>query len=135
MRRAASGEELAERWLAAHGHRVLARQLTKRCVMWVDGAETVRREHTYVRRLETIAPRLRSFVAESRAWPHWQRFLDEDPARALRFVQALRTDRPLLREDLWHLAEASALTRLGKVAAARRATERSRALNPALHLG
>lgn len=97
------------------------------------GADTVRREHTYVRRLETIAPRLRSFVAESRAWPHWHRFLGEDPARALRFVEALRADRPLLREDLWHLADATALTRLGRVAAARRATERARMLNPALH--
>ncbi len=40
MRGAASGEELAERWLAARGHRVLERQVTRRCVMWVDGVET-----------------------------------------------------------------------------------------------
>ena len=37
MRGAASGEELAERWLTAHGHRILGRQLTKRCTMWVNG--------------------------------------------------------------------------------------------------
>lgn len=37
---AASGEDLAERWLTAQGHRVLDRQLTKRCVMWIDGIET-----------------------------------------------------------------------------------------------
>ncbi len=34
---AADGERLAEEWLAAQGHRVLTRQLTKRCVMHVDG--------------------------------------------------------------------------------------------------
>lgn len=34
---AADGELLAERWLEARGHRVLTRQLTKRCVMHIDG--------------------------------------------------------------------------------------------------
>ena len=39
MRGAASGEELAERWLTAHGYRLLDRQLRRRCTMWVDDAE------------------------------------------------------------------------------------------------
>ena len=38
MATAATGEEIAERWLAARGHRVLERQLTRRAEIWVDGA-------------------------------------------------------------------------------------------------
>jgi Holliday junction resolvase-like predicted endonuclease len=38
MSTAATGEEIAERWLAARGHRVLERQLTRRAKIWVDGA-------------------------------------------------------------------------------------------------
>lgn len=34
---ASDGERLAAEWLEAQGHRVLTRQLTKRCVMHVDG--------------------------------------------------------------------------------------------------
>jgi Holliday junction resolvase-like predicted endonuclease len=37
MSTAATGEELAERWLAARGHRVLQRQVTRRAEIWVDG--------------------------------------------------------------------------------------------------
>lgn len=37
MSRAADGETLAERWLEARGHRVLDRQLTRRCTMHIDG--------------------------------------------------------------------------------------------------
>jgi Holliday junction resolvase-like predicted endonuclease len=39
MSRAAGGEGLAERWLTARGHRILDRQLTRRCTMWIDGEE------------------------------------------------------------------------------------------------
>jgi hypothetical protein len=96
------------------------------------GADTVRTRHTYVRRLEDITARLEAFVRESRAWPFWERFVDVDPPRALRFVEALRADGDLLREDLWHAAEATAHMKLGRWDAARRSTARARDINPAL---
>lgn len=37
MATASDGERLAEHWLAAQGHRVLERQLSKRCTMHIDG--------------------------------------------------------------------------------------------------
>ncbi len=37
MATAADGEALAERWLAAQGHRVLERQLRRRCTMHING--------------------------------------------------------------------------------------------------
>ncbi|HTV03054.1 MAG TPA: glycosyltransferase, partial [Luteitalea sp.] len=77
-----------------------------------EGARVVRSTHTYVHRLQELAPRLATFVAESRAWPHLLRYLHDDAAKALRFVAALRSDRALLREDVWHAAEADAHLRL-----------------------
>ena len=75
------------------------------------GARVVRQSHTYVHRLESIAPRLEAFISEARAWAFWEQFLVEDPAKALRFVAALRADRALLREDLWRVADATARRR------------------------
>lgn len=37
MRRAAHGEDVAERWLAANGYRVLDRQVTRRSTFYVNG--------------------------------------------------------------------------------------------------
>ena len=96
------------------------------------GAAQVRERHTYVRRLESITARLKALVSESRAWAFWDQFIEADPARALRFVEALRADRPLLREDLWHLADATAHMRLGRWDTARRSLDQARRLNPAL---
>ena len=79
-----------------------------------QGARVVRQSHTYVHRLDAITPRLKAFVSEARAWSVWERFFVEDPAKALRFVTALRADRTLLREDLWRVADAAAHTRLGQ---------------------
>lgn len=97
-----------------------------------QGAATVREQHTYVRRLESIAPRLDAFVSESRAWPFWERFVETDPAKALRFVDALRADRALLRQDLWHAADAMASMRLGQWDTARASLDRARRCNPHL---
>ena len=96
------------------------------------GAAVVREDHTYVRRLGSIAARLKTFVAETRAWPFWEQFVEVDPERALRFVDALRADRVLLREDLWQAADATAWLRLGRWDAARRALDRARQYNPHL---
>lgn len=97
-----------------------------------NGARAVRESHTYVHRLDAITRRLEAFVRETRAWAVWDRFAATDPAKALRFVGALRADRALLREDLWHVAEATAHTRLGQRGPARRSLEGARRLNPAL---
>jgi spore maturation protein CgeB len=95
-------------------------------------AEAVRAGHTYVRRLESIAARLRAFVTEARAWQHWRGYVAEDAAKALRFVAALRADRALLREDCWHLADAIAHAQLGRTDAALVSAAAARSLNPAL---
>jgi len=50
----------------------------------------------------------------------------------LRFVEALRADRALLREDLWHAADTAAHMRLGRWDVARRSLEQARVLNPGL---
>jgi hypothetical protein len=97
-----------------------------------QGAAFVREHHTYVRRLESITARLRAFTSESRAWAFWDQFIEADPAKALRFVEALRADRTLLREDLWHAADATAHVRLGRWDIARRSLEQAREYNPAL---
>lgn len=97
-----------------------------------QGAATVREAHTYVRRLESITTRLDAFVRESRAWPFWDRFLEADPAKALRFVETLRADRTLLREDLWHTADALASMRLQQWDAARASLDSARRCNPHL---
>lgn len=96
------------------------------------GADTVRTSHTYVARLASIRDRLKAFMSESRAWPFWDQFLLADPSRALRFVEALRADRTLLREDLWHAAEATAHMKLGRWDVARRSCDAARRANPAL---
>lgn len=96
------------------------------------GAVSVRDGHTYVRRLAGIAPRLRTFVAEARAWTYWEGFVAEDPAKALRFTAALRAEQPLLREDQWVAADATAHARLGHRAEARHCLELARTHNPAL---
>ncbi|MCC6163875.1 MAG: glycosyltransferase [Acidobacteria bacterium] len=82
--------------------------------MAATGARVVRDAHTYVHRLASIADTLRAFVSETRAWPFWERFVEVDPARALRFVDTLRADRTLLRDDLWHAADATAAMRAGQ---------------------
>lgn len=97
-----------------------------------SGARVVRDSHTYVHRLESITPRLKAFTSEARAWAFWEQYLVEDPAKALRFVSALRADRALLRDDLWHVADATAHTRLGYVDAARRSLGDARRRNPGL---
>jgi spore maturation protein CgeB len=115
--------DVVARWLADERARA---RVSRRA------ADVVRTRHTYVQRLESIAARLRTFVAESRAWRHWQRYVAEDPAKAIRFVDALRADRELLREDCWHLADAAAQARLGNLALAQAARTRARARNPGL---
>jgi hypothetical protein len=97
-----------------------------------QGAAMVRESHTYVRRLESITARVKAFISESRAWPFWDQFIEVDPAKALRFVEALRADRTLLREDLWYAADAAALVRLGRWDVARRALDQARQRNAAL---
>ena len=96
------------------------------------GAAVVRTAHTYVHRLESITARLKAFTSETRAWAFWDQFILADPARALRFVEALRADRALLREDLWHAAEATAHMRLGRWDVARRTLDQARLRNPGL---
>ncbi len=96
------------------------------------GAAAVRESHTYVARLAAIAPRLKAFVAETRAWSFWERFILGDPAKALRFVESLRADRVLLREDLWHLADATSHMRLQQWDVAGQSLERAERLNPGL---
>lgn len=96
------------------------------------GARVVRDGHTYVHRLQSIAARLRALTVESRAVQAWDRMLAVDPAKALRFLTALRADRPLLREDCWAVAEATARLRLGQRDLARRACDDARRRNPAL---
>ena len=100
--------------------------------MAAEGSRVVRAAHTYVQRLQTISPRLAAFVSEARAWRHLQRYLDEDAAKALRFVAALRQDRRLLREDLWSVAEVEAHLRRRDGASARQALAAGRAANPSL---
>ena len=100
--------------------------------MGMQAARVVRDAHTYVRRLESIAPRLKDFMSESRAWPFWDQFVAVDPAKALRFVEALRADRTLLREDLWHAAEATAHMRMGRWDVARQRVEQARHINRSL---
>lgn len=96
------------------------------------GAAVVRDAHTYLHRLSSIVPTLRGFVTESRAWPHWERFVTADAAKALRFVTHLRGQQQLQREDLWHLADGMAHLRLGDVARARQSLAAARRRNPAL---
>jgi hypothetical protein len=96
------------------------------------GAEVVRESHTYVARLTSITSRLKAFVSETRAWAFWDQFLLADPGKALRFVDALRTDRTLLREDLWYAAETAAHMRLGQWDLARRTFAAARQHNPSL---
>ena len=96
------------------------------------GADVVRQSHTYAARLAAITPRLRAFASETRAWAFWDQFMLSDPTRALRFVEALRADRTLLREDLWHVADTTAHMRLGRWDVARRSLELARRVNPAL---
>ena len=95
------------------------------------GARVVRESHTYVHRLESITPRLKAFTSEARAWAFWNQYIVADPARALRFVAALRADRALLREDLWHIADTTAHMRLGRWDVARRSLDEARRCNPA----
>lgn len=116
-------EDVAARYLRDEGarHRIAAR-----------GAEVVRERHTYVHRLTSITARLKAFTSETRAWAFWDQFIEADPAKALRFVAALRADRTLLREDLWHAAEATAHVRLGRWDLARRSLEQARQHNAAL---
>jgi hypothetical protein len=73
-----------------------------------------------------------SALSESRAWAFWDQFIVADPGKALRFVEALRADRPLLREDLWHAADTTAHMRLGQWDGARRSLEQARVFNPGL---
>lgn len=96
------------------------------------GAAVVRESHTYTARLTAIAPRLKAFASETRAWAFWDQFILADPGKALRFVEALRADRALLREDLWHLADTTAHMRLGRWDVARRSLERAERLSPGL---
>jgi spore maturation protein CgeB len=96
------------------------------------GAAAVRESHTYAARLQAITPRLKAFVSETRAWAFWDQFILADATKALRFVEALRADRALLREDLWHLADTTAQMRLGRWDLARRSLELARQRNPAL---
>ena len=108
---------------------------TKTVTLSVPGmtcAACVRRDHTYVQRLETIAPQLTALVSESRAWAFWDTFLAADPDKALRFLEVLRAERTLLREDLWHVAEAEAHKRRGRRALALRACREAQRRNPAL---
>lgn len=96
------------------------------------GARVVREAHTYVHRLESITPCLEAFTTETRAWTFWEQFIIADPGKALRFVAALRADRALLREDLWHVADTTAHIRLGRWGAARRSLDEARRCNPGL---
>ena len=96
------------------------------------GAACVRQHHTYAQRLSSIAPQLQAFVSETRAWAFWDSFLAADPDKALRFLTVLRTERSLLREDLWHLAEAEAHRRRGRRALALRACREAQRRNPVL---
>jgi hypothetical protein len=85
-----------------------------------------------VERLSTITPQLKALVSESRAWAFWDSFLEADPDKALRFLGVLRAERTLLREDLWHMAEATAHARRGRRALALRACREAQRRNPAL---
>ncbi|BCS32796.2 hypothetical protein TBR22_A20180 [Luteitalea sp. TBR-22] len=116
---------------AAVVSRVLADE-ARRAAIGAHGAACVRRDHTYVERLSSIAPQLKALVSESRAWAFWDSFLAVDPDKALRFLGVLRAERSLLREDLWHMAEAEALGRLGRRALALRACREAQRRNPAL---
>lgn len=95
-------------------------------------ARSVREHHTYVARLGSIADRLKAFVSETRAWTFWTQYLAADPDKALRFLAALRAERALLREDLWHVAQAEAHRRRGRMRLAREACLEARRRNPAL---
>jgi hypothetical protein len=61
------------------------------------GVRAVRERHTYVHRLESVTDALRTLMVEGRAWRHYQRYLADDPAKAARFVEALRRDGISLR--------------------------------------
>ncbi|WP_396626922.1 glycosyltransferase [Luteitalea sp.] len=111
--------------------RVLGNEAT-RAAIGARGAACVRESHTYVERLSTITPQLKALVSESRAWAFWDSFLEADPDKALRFLGVLRAERTLLREDLWHMAEATAHARRGRRALALRACREAQRRNPAL---
>lgn len=65
------------------------------------GARAVLARHTYVHRLASTADDLRRLMVEGRAWRHFERYRADDPARAARFVEALRAQHPLRHEAWW----------------------------------
>lgn len=67
------------------------------------GAVAVRTRHTYRHRLSAIAGDLKALLVEGRAWQRFLGYLAVDPAKAGRFVEALRAEGVLRRLDIWPL--------------------------------
>lgn len=86
--------------LEAKARQYLADETARRTIAEA-GAHEVAARHSYVARLAGIAGPLHLLVREARAWPHFLRYRAEDPARAARFVEALRAQGLAQRPEAW----------------------------------
>lgn len=86
--------------LEAKARRYLADEAARRRIAEA-GAREVAARHSYTARLGGIAEPLRLLVREARAWPLFLRYRAEDPARAARFLAALRAEGLAQRLNAW----------------------------------